>query len=110
MALPPIVSRRLLLKYAVGTTGLLLAAGMAEQFDSEAAPILVNHLGYPLAGEKICLLPGSVAMPFVVNDAASGTAVYRGVMRPVVGDFGPFLVGDFSDFRQSGTFQVQAGG
>jgi hypothetical protein len=99
-------SRRTFLKYMAGATGLILAGGMADQADSESAPILVNHVGYTPQAPKVCLTRGLQPTPFVVIDTATGNVVYRGMMLPQPSDLGPYVAGDFGQLQQPGTYQL----
>lgn len=106
--LPP--TRRAFLKYAAGTAGLVLAAGMVDRFATEDSPILVNHVGYPTQSAKFCLKAGIDPLPFSVVDAVTGAIVFKGVMQPQPDDLGPYVAGDFGELRQPGTYAVLAGG
>jgi hypothetical protein len=101
-------SRRTFLKYMAGATGLVLAGGMIDQGDSEAAPVLVNHVGYTPQAPKVCLTRGWQSVPFSVVDMATGSVVYRGMMLPQLSDLGFYVAGDFGQLQQAGVYQVFA--
>jgi len=101
-------SRRTFLKYMAGATGLVLAGGMIDQGDSEAAPVLVNHVGYTPPAPKVCLTRGWQSVPFSVVDMATGSVVYRGMMLPQPSDLGFYVAGDFGQLQQAGVYQVFA--
>jgi hypothetical protein len=68
----------------------------------------LNHVGFPIAGTKICAQESNTAVPYNIVQSDTGRIVWRGTMNVVSGDFGTFAVGDFSDFADEGTFQITA--
>jgi len=72
--------------------------------------ILVNHVGFAPPAGKFCLLKGQSAVEFAVIDKSTGQTAFKGVMSPVGGDLGPYLVGDFSELQQAGSYAIQCGG
>jgi hypothetical protein len=75
-----------------------------------AGDILVNHLGFtPGSVGKFCMVAGNAAIPFSIVENGADNAVFQGNLTPLAGDLGSFAVGDFSQFKQPGSYQIRAG-
>ncbi len=60
--------------------------------------LYVNHLGFPPASAKYCLLGGPLETGFTTKELASGKTAFQGHLRLTPGDIGmypptPFLPG-----------------
>jgi hypothetical protein len=73
---------------------------------------IVNHVGYrPDAGKVVlsCGLKGVDAFSLINTRVGKGfTPVYRGKLRPSGSDLGVFLSGDFSEFKEPGSYRISA--
>jgi len=103
-------SRRMFLKQSAGFAGAMLASQLpmacaADERDS----LLVNHVGFKPNAAKFCLLKGRSAVAFAVIDKSTHQTVFKGTMSLAGGDLGQYLIGDFSQLRQTGTFEIQCG-
>lgn len=78
--------------------------------------IRINQLGYKPEQKKVAVLVSNTLINptgFVVRDFASDKVVYRGRVSKDFGTYGPFqhtFRMDFSDFRASGVYYVEAVG
>lgn len=114
------VTRRRFIQQSLGAAGLLLIGphvGPQPSPDRQAQPLqsgsdalLVNHIGFPPNSIKRCLRTGTEPLSFAVVETESGRTVHQGLMSVCKGDLGQYLSGDFSQFTQAGTFQVEAAG
>jgi hypothetical protein len=68
--------------------------------------ILVNHAGYTTTGHKFCIVKGKSDRTFQIIEITSGKAVSNGILRAQPGDFGEYLVADFSDLRREGHYYI----
>src|SRR5689334_14241493 len=103
-------TRRRFLAQSLGAAGAALALSTGSFWGAQSTPILVNHLGFAPGAAKFCLLSGGAdSLGFSVLDATSDKTALSGTMRRINGDFGSFLVGDFSSLRAPGSYQIQAG-
>lgn len=68
--------------------------------------ILINQAGYTTNGHKVCTMEGKEARPFQVVETTTGKIAFRGTLTPVSGDFGPYLVADFSNLRRDGHYYI----
>jgi hypothetical protein len=106
----PGTTRRDFVKQAIAA-GIILASSPAPAFsNSSTPPVLLNQVGFPTQATKLCLLAASASLPYSILQSDSGGIVWQGTMNVVRGDFGTYVVGDFSDFTKQGTFQLSAGG
>lgn len=105
-------TRRAFLGRSLGAAGLLAAlpAWAAPLRGADAAPVLVNHVGFPPHAAKVCLRAGTKRVAFSVVDRAAGRSVRDGVMNPCTGDLGSYVVGDFSDLTRPGEYEIRAEG
>ena len=71
--------------------------------------VLVNHVGFMPGGYKTCYVAGTKQTNFELIDEKTGEKVYQGTMVSKTGDLGNYLVGDFSDFQQSGDYHIESG-
>jgi hypothetical protein len=71
--------------------------------------ILVSHAGFLPEAAKHCLAPVGAGTRFTIHDAKTDQRVFRGKLAPVTGDWGDFLLGDFSAFRTPGWYVIRAG-
>jgi hypothetical protein len=102
-------SRRNFLKQSAGFAGLLLAAQIPPTRAAETGSVLVNHVGFATKTGKYCLLAGGTPVDFAVVDIHSKQSVFHGTMKSLRGDLGNYQVGDFSECKQAGSFQIVAG-
>jgi hypothetical protein len=103
------LSRRNFLRQSAGLAGLVLAGQLPIAAAVDQNLILVNHVGFTPEAAKHCLLEGRRASDFEVVEAGSGQLVFRGQMKPVAGDLGEYLVGDFSGMKKAGAFRIISG-
>lgn len=101
-------TRRQFLQHSAALAGMV-AAGCVRA-EATTSQILVNHVGFTPSASKFCMLWGASPTEFDVIEQASGKVVHHGVLSPRPGDLGQYLVGDFSEVVQAGTFFIQAGG
>jgi len=71
--------------------------------------VLTNHVGYPPAAAKFCLMEGGEVRPFTITDTRNNKTVFQGEMRPHEGAFGVYLIGDFSKVKKEGRYRVEVG-
>ncbi len=71
--------------------------------------LYANHLGFPPASAKHCLLGGPLETGFAVKELASGKAVFQGHLRQAPADIGLYTLGDFSELLTQGEYFVEAG-
>ena len=84
--------------------------GGAAAMTVGAGDILVNHIGFaPASMGKFCMVAGNAGMPFSIVENGTDHAVFQGNLSPQAGDLGSFVIGDFSEFKQLGTYQIRAG-
>ena len=70
---------------------------------------LINHVGYrPGAGKFIVIedLPGAESFELVRVHKKGMSPVFVGKLASTGKDFGPYLLGDFSSFREPGIYRV----
>lgn len=103
-------TRRAFLKHSAGFAGAMLASQLPLACAAERETILVNHVGFTPTAAKFCLLRGRTPVELTVLDRSTGQVAFRGTMRPVNGDLGQYLIGDFSQLQQLGTFAISSGG
>jgi hypothetical protein len=84
--------------------GIVTAGGSMEAAET---PILVNHAGLVPAAGKYCVVRGSDPSDFEVVDVATQKTALKGRLSAIQGDFGAFLVGDFSALKTAGTYEVR---
>ncbi len=72
--------------------------------------MLVNHVGFPPAAAKYCMRAGTKPAAFTVVHAQTARTVHRGILDLVRGDFGDYLVGDFTALKERGTFEIHSQG
>ncbi len=106
------LSRRGFIKQVAAAAGVMVVGrGCAgAEATGERGGILVNHAGFAPISGKHCLREGREAIEFQLIDTADGAEAWRGIMTPVQGDFGDYVVGDFSEFTRRGTYAIVAGG
>ncbi|WP_439581906.1 glycoside hydrolase family 9 protein [Dyadobacter bucti] len=68
--------------------------------------LLTNQVGYTTAAPKTCVTKGNVNRPFRVVDVLTQKVVFEGTMKTRPGDFGDYLVGDFSKLNKEGRFYL----
>jgi hypothetical protein len=71
--------------------------------------IYVNPVGYAPKSYKIAMLQGNEEKDYKIIDLSNNSVVYKGTMKHKGGDFGSWLVGDFSSLEAPGTYRVEAG-
>lgn len=82
-----------------------------ERMTAATAPgIAICHVGFRPDGKKRVIVRGQNLETFTMNDISSGP--WFQIERPLrlaPSDFGPALVGDFSDVKRHGLYQIRAG-
>ncbi len=71
--------------------------------------IAINQTGFTPQASKLCVLKKSEATSFEVVRADTMEVMFSGTLVQASGDFGTFLIGDFSKVKQPGTYYVRAG-
>jgi hypothetical protein len=71
--------------------------------------VILNQVGFTPGASKQCLLEDCEANVFAVIRTEDPTKVFSAPLTKTEGDFGTFLVGDFSQLRETGTYYVKAG-
>ncbi len=71
--------------------------------------VTVNQIGFAPEASKRCVLKGSGPERFEVIRTTDQKVVHSGPLVASDGDFGSFLVGDFSSVREVGTYYIRAG-
>jgi hypothetical protein len=104
------LTRRGFLRHSCGIAGLLAGLPSCPVSAAEPAPLLVNHVGFPPASGKFCLMAGTRPTPFSVVEKGSGRVAHAGEMKPFSGDLGAFVLGDFSRLEQPGSFELRVPG
>jgi hypothetical protein len=103
-------TRRIFLKQSASVAGALALSNVCHGQPEAAAQVILNHVGFLPDSAKFCLVPGNAQTTFTLADVSSGKPLRTGKLLPRAGDLGNFCVGDFSDFQQSGTFEIRADG
>jgi len=70
--------------------------------------LLTNQVGYTPQAAKFCLTKGSKESRFEVIDVQTQKVVFNGKLLPKPGDFGNYLVGDFSSILTEGTYYIKS--
>jgi len=70
--------------------------------------LLINQAGYLPNAAKCCITKGDVARKFDVINIVTGEAVFSGMLKPSHGDFGAYLVGDFSSVTTAGRYYLKS--
>jgi hypothetical protein len=71
--------------------------------------VIVNQVGFAPGAAKKCILKAPGPQRFEVVRATDQKVVFSGPLAASKGDFGSFLVGDFSSVREAGTYCITAG-
>jgi len=71
--------------------------------------VTMNQIGFAPGTAKRCVLKAPGPERFEVIRASDRKVVFSGPLTVSDGDFGRFLVGDFSAVREPGTYCIQAG-
>ncbi len=71
--------------------------------------VTVNQIGFAPEASKKCVLKGPGPQRFEVIRTTDQKVVYSGPLAASDGDFGSFLVGDFSNVKEVGTYYIRAG-
>jgi len=74
-----------------------------------SSEILTNHVGYVPGAAKFCLMTGDKSLKFRIINTQNNRKVFEGIMQPKKGVFGNFLIGNFSDLKVEGTYQIVVG-
>ncbi len=72
--------------------------------------ILVNHAGFLPGSFKNCYMYGAEETSFELVNAETKTPVWRGTMKPEPGALGNYLMGDFTAYKEPGTYYLRAEG
>jgi hypothetical protein len=92
------------------TVLIILIASIPSLFATElSTEILVNHAGYLPGSAKICLIKDVKSTKFSVVNVQTGKKAYQGTLETRNGIIGEYLVGDFSDLKDQGMYQVLIG-
>jgi hypothetical protein len=93
----------LILLWAVGPVG-------GQTFSRDLrVDVTVNQIGFAPEASKRCVLKGPGPERFEVIRTTDQKVVFAGPLAASDGDFGSFLVGDFSNVRGAGTYYIKAG-
>jgi hypothetical protein len=89
----------------------LLVAGDHSRAEDRSGepPILVNHLGFVPGAAKFCMIAERLPVEFSVVRSGSSRAEHHDRMKPMRGDLGDYLVGDFSALRTPGEYHIRIG-
>jgi hypothetical protein len=71
--------------------------------------VIVNQIGFAPEASKKCVLKGPGPERFEVIRTTDQKVVFSGPLAVSDGDFGSFLVGDFSGVKEVGTYYIRAG-
>jgi hypothetical protein len=71
--------------------------------------VIVNQIGFAPEASKKCVLKAPGPARFEVIRTTDQKVVFSGPLAVSNGDFGGFLVGDFSSVKEVGTYYVKAG-
>jgi hypothetical protein len=71
--------------------------------------VTVNQIGFEPGASKRCVLKAPGPERFEVIRTNDQKVVFSGPLADSNGDFGGFLVGDFSSVKEAGTYYVKAG-
>ncbi len=91
---------------------LVCAAGVVwgETFPRDLrVDVTVNQIGFAPEASKKCVLKGPGPERFEVIRTTDQKVVFSGPLAASDGDFGRFLVGDFSSVQEVGTYYIKAG-
>ncbi|MGH9158611.1 MAG: glycoside hydrolase family 9 protein [Vicinamibacteraceae bacterium] len=99
---------------AAGQTGPPVAERVEKLTAGQKPAIALNHLGFEPGAKKVLTyrLSGAAAPPELTLREVGGYPKPFLVRRPltkVAADFGPVLIGDFSDITDRGMYQVTVG-
>lgn len=91
--------------------GLCLQVGLTTVAAQSASrrldvDVYINQIGYRPEAAKRLVVPGQESRAFEVRRLPSNEVAYRGTLRPAGGDFGAYLVGDFSEVTVQGTYFI----
>jgi hypothetical protein len=93
----------LILLWAVGPVG-------GQTFSRDLrVDVTVNQIGFAPEASKRCVLKGPGPERFEVIRTTDQKVVFAGPLAASDGDFGSFLVGDFSNVRGAGIYYIKAG-
>lgn len=96
-------------KSLVVLTVVMFASGVYGYEQYPGRRIYVNHVGYRPGAAKIAVAKGTKASEFEVFDVVTGRAAFKGKFEAKQGDFGTYLVGDFSGLKDAGRYEVRTG-
>lgn len=71
--------------------------------------VWVNQAGYLPNAAKTCIAKGDTDRKFEVINITTAKVVLSGTMEPFQGDFGHYVLGDFSSVSQPGHYYVKSG-
>jgi hypothetical protein len=101
-------TRRTFLYRTLGAAGAALVLSNERLYGSQDAPILINHVGFPLqSSKKFLVASDQQSLRFEIVDKASGRTVERGVMNAKSGDFGTYLMGEARSTSIPGTYELR---
>ena len=92
---------------AVFSFGLPTSAQMFSR--DVSVDVFVNQVGFTPKASKQCVLKGTSPRTFEVVRTDTLEVVLSGLLAVSNGDFGTFLVGDFSEVKEPGKYCVKAG-
>ncbi|MGC9329819.1 MAG: glycoside hydrolase family 9 protein, partial [Candidatus Hinthialibacter sp.] len=70
--------------------------------------LLMNQAGYVPNAAKFCITKGNAERNFDVIHIVSGRTVFSGSLKPNSGDFGDYLLGDFSSVAEAGRYYLKS--
>jgi len=70
--------------------------------------LLINHLGYLPEAAKYCVTRGDTGRIFEVIEAQTQKVVFSGKLTPKPGDFGSYLIGEFTNVKAEGTYYIKS--
>jgi len=97
------------LQQSVAAAGVLAGISGVAASAPPGGPVLVNHVGFVPSGAKFLVTEGAEAVEFSIVDRDSGRTEFGGVARPMNGDLGQSVVGDFSALTRPGRYEARLG-
>jgi hypothetical protein len=70
--------------------------------------LLVNHCGFVPSSSKFCVAKSMVQKEFQVVNAITQEIQVEGELQPMSGNFGDFLIGDFSSLNKAGRYFLRS--
>lgn len=102
-------TRREFLARSAGMSALLVAGDRSLAEKTLPDPLLVNHVGFARRAGKVCMAQGSRPLDFSVVHTDTGRTEYKGRLASRRGDFGDFLLANFTTVQTPGQYVVRIG-